>query len=39
MRVSAYHHGLMNLLAGKRVLVTGGSGFLGTPAIARFESL
>ncbi len=28
----------MNLLAGKRVLVTGGSGFLGTPTIARFES-
>jgi GDP-L-fucose synthase len=28
----------VNLLAGKRVLVTGGSGFLGTPTIARFES-
>ena len=28
----------MNLLAGKRVLVTGGSGFLGTPTIARFEN-
>ena len=28
----------MNLLAGKRVLVTGGSGFLGTPTVARFES-
>ena len=27
----------MNLLAGKRVLVTGGSGFLGTPTIGRFE--
>jgi GDP-L-fucose synthase len=28
----------VNLLAGKRVLVTGGSGFLGTPTIRRFES-
>ena len=28
----------VNLLAGKRVLVTGGSGFLGTPTIGRFES-
>jgi GDP-L-fucose synthase len=28
----------MNLLAGQRVLVTGGSGFLGTPAVGRFES-
>jgi GDP-L-fucose synthase len=28
----------VNLLAGKRVLVTGGSGFLGTPTIGRFAS-
>jgi GDP-L-fucose synthase len=28
----------VNLLAGKRVVVTGGSGFLGGPTIARFES-
>jgi GDP-L-fucose synthase len=28
----------VNLLAGKRVLVSGGSGFLGTPTIARLES-
>jgi GDP-L-fucose synthase len=34
---SAYHPG-MNLLANKRILVTGGSGFLGRPVIERLGS-